>query len=65
MAETGQNFIADSWCNGNTRVENINPSNIGDVMGHYAQADRAQLDIALDAARSAQMKWNTPGLEAR
>ena len=56
MSEIGQNFIAGSWHNGHTNVENINPSDIGDVIGHYAQADSAQLDTALDAAMSAQRK---------
>ena len=65
MSKTGQNFIAGKWCNGNTNVENINPSDVGDVIGHYAQADRIHLDTALDAARSAQRKWTTTGLEAR
>ena len=65
MSKIGQNFIAGSWLNGHNNVENINPSDIEDVIGHYAQADRAQLDTALDAARSAQRKWATTGLEAR
>ena len=65
MSKTGQNFIAGEWCNGNTNVENINPSDVGDVIGHYAQADRIHLDTALDAARSAQRKWTTTVLEAR
>ena len=65
MSEIGQNFIAGSWHNGHTNVENINPSDIGDVIGHYAQADRTQLDMALDAAMSAQKKWTTTALEAR
>ena len=65
MSKIGQHFIAGSWHNGHTNVENINPSDIGDVIGLYAQADRAQLDTALDAARSAQRKWTTTALEAR
>ena len=65
MSEHGQNFIAGSWQNGHTNVENINPSDIGDVIGHYAKADLAQLNIVLDAARSAQRKWTTNCLEAR
>ena len=65
MSEIGQNFIAGSWHNGHTNVENINPSDIGDVIGHYAQAGRAQLDTVLDAAMSTQRKWTTTALEAR
>ena len=64
MSEIGQNFIAGSWHNGHTNVENINPPDIEDVIGHFAQAGRAQLDTALDTARRVQRKWITTGLEA-
>ena len=47
MSETGQNFIVDSWQHGHINVKNIIPSDIGDVIGYYAQADLAQLNIAL------------------
>ena len=59
MSTIGQNFIAGGWHNGHTKVENFNPSDIGDVIGHYVQAHRAQFDTALDAARSAQKKWTS------
>ena len=57
MSETGQNFIAGSWCDGQSPVANINPSDLSDQIGHYAQADSAQLDRAFDAAQTAQKKW--------
>ena len=65
MSETGQNFIAGSWCDGQSPIANINPSDLSDQIGHYAQADSAQLDRAFDAAQTAQKKWATIGLEAR
>ena len=65
MSKIGLNFIAGSWQSGHTDVENINPSDIEDVIGHYTQADRVQLDAALDSAKSAQRKWTATGLEAR
>ena len=65
MSKIGKNFIAGSWHNGHTYVENINPSDIGDVIGHYVQAHRAQFDTALDAARSVQKKWTSTAHEAR
>jgi aldehyde dehydrogenase (NAD+) len=65
MSETGQNFIAGSWCDGQSPIANINPSDLSDQIGHYAQADSAQLDRALDAAQTAQKKWAATGLEAR
>ena len=65
MSETGQNFIAGAWCDGQSTIANINPSDLSDQIGHYAQADSAQLDRALDAAQTAQKKWAATGLEAR
>ncbi|MGA0912227.1 MAG: aldehyde dehydrogenase family protein [Candidatus Puniceispirillaceae bacterium] len=65
MSNIGQNFIAGTWCNGQDNVANINPSDVTDLIGHYAQASRDQLDSALDAAKTAQKKWATTGLEAR
>ena len=65
MSKIGKHFIGGSWHNGHNNVENINPSDIGDVISHYVQAHRAQLDTALDAAMSAQRKWTTTALEAR
>ncbi len=64
MSEIGQNFIAGSWHNGHTNVEKINPSDIEDVIGHYAQVDCAPLDTALEAARRARRNRITTGLEA-
>ena len=65
MSETGQNFIAGAWCDGSSTIANINPSDLSDQIGHYAQADSAQLDHALDAAQTAQKKWAAAGLESR
>ena len=65
MSETGQNFIVGAWCDGQSTIANINPSDLSDQIGHYAQANSAQLDSALDAAQTAQKKWAITGLEAR
>jgi acyl-CoA reductase-like NAD-dependent aldehyde dehydrogenase len=65
MSKMGKNFIAGSWHNGHTNVENINPSDIGDVIGHYVQAHCVRLNTALDASRSVQGEWTTTALEAR
>jgi aldehyde dehydrogenase (NAD+) len=56
MSETGQNFIAGAWCDGQSTIVNINPSDLSDQIGHYAQADSAQLDRALDAAQTCPEK---------
>lgn len=65
MSETKLNYIAGDWLDGPSTIENINPSDLADVIGHFAQADASQLDKALDAARQAQKEWAATGLEAR
>ena len=59
------NYIGGEWVNGESEIENRNPSDLPDVIGLYAQAGAAQLDIALDAARAAQVEWAAAGIERR
>src|SRR5690606_35256667 len=42
-----------------------NPSNLADVIGEYTQADAAQLDDAVSAARAAFPAWATGSIQAR
>ena len=65
MPQNYKNYIAGAWCDGDATIENINPSDLTDSIGHYAQASRRQLNDALDAAASAQKQWAKTGLEAR
>ncbi|MEK9611902.1 MAG: aldehyde dehydrogenase family protein [Alphaproteobacteria bacterium] len=65
MTETKNNFIAGEWLAGDNSIENRNPSDLSDIIGHFAQASSTQLDKALDAARAAQKIWAATGLEAR
>lgn len=60
-----RNYIAGEWIAGASEVENRSPSDLSDLVGHYAQADAAQLDTALNAARSAQRVWEKTGIERR
>ncbi len=60
-----QNLIAGQWTDGESEIENRNPSDISDVIGLYAQASGDQLDKTLHAARSAQAEWAQSGLERR
>ena len=62
MSKIGKHFIAGSWHNGHTNVENINPSDIGDVIGHYVQAHRAQVRYGARRRekRSEKMDLNRP-----
>ncbi len=62
---TNKNFIAGRWCGGSDQIADINPSDLDDVIGNFAQADANDLDRALDAARDAQDEWAGFGLEKR
>ena len=65
MTEVTQNYIAGEWLAGDSEIANINPSDLSDTIGHYAQASGEQLERALDAAEQAQREWAATGLEAR
>lgn len=65
MSELQQNFIAGEWLAGAGEIANTNPSDLSDTIGHYAQADGAQLERALDAAEGAQREWGRSGIEQR
>jgi aldehyde dehydrogenase (NAD+) len=65
MTNLNQNFIAGEWLAGPGEIANINPSDLSDTIGHYAQADSAQLQRALDAAEAAQREWAQVGIERR
>lgn len=65
MTELSRNFIAGQWVSGTGEVENRNPSDLGDLVGLYAQASSAQLDDALAAAARAQVEWAGYGLERK
>ena len=62
---THDNYIGGEWVAGTRYSPNINPSNIADVIGEYAQADAAQLDQAVRAAQAAFPAWATSGIQAR
>lgn len=57
MAEVHKNTIAGEWVASDKVTRNVNPSDTSDVIGEYAQADAAQTDAAVKAARAAFPKW--------
>ncbi len=59
------NLINGEWVAGTSYTPNINPSNLNDVVGEYAQADMAQLEAAVGAANAAFPAWSTGGVQAR
>ena len=52
-----RNFVDGSWLEGVTVSRNVNPSNTDDVVGEYAQADAAQTQAAVAAAKAAFPGW--------
>ncbi|MBL8534202.1 MAG: aldehyde dehydrogenase family protein [Betaproteobacteria bacterium] len=59
------NLIAGEWIAGATVTRNINPSDTSDVIGEYAQADAAQTERAIAAARAAFPAWSSFNTQAR
>ncbi|HTJ94239.1 MAG TPA: aldehyde dehydrogenase family protein [Pararobbsia sp.] len=57
MAEF-KNLINGEWVAGASVSRNINPSDLADVVGEYAQADAAQAKQAVQAARAAFRTWS-------
>jgi aldehyde dehydrogenase (NAD+) len=60
-----QNYINGQWLQGANATPNVNPSNTSDVIDEYAQADRAQAESAIAAARAAFPKWALAGVQQR
>ncbi|SEB68070.1 aldehyde dehydrogenase family protein [Nitratireductor aquibiodomus] len=52
-----KNYIAGEWIEGDSQVENINPSDTRDVVGLAARSGGADLDRAIDAAHDAAPGW--------
>src|SRR5438105_4318772 len=52
------NLIGGEWVAGPSTAANINPSDTGDLIGHYAQADASQAAQAVAAARDAFPAWS-------
>ncbi|MGI3185596.1 aldehyde dehydrogenase family protein [Nioella aestuarii] len=60
MPEPKMNLIDGAWITGET-TPNINPSDISDVIGHYARASADQAEDAIAAAKAAFPSWSRSG----
>lgn len=58
-------YIAGEWQSGQRTVANINPSDISENLGDFAQASQAQVQQAIDAANAAQPEWEKTPLERK
>jgi alpha-ketoglutaric semialdehyde dehydrogenase len=65
MAELHRNFIAGEWIAGADVSRNINPSDLSDLIGEYARADREQVGAAIAAARAAFAAWSMSSIQDR
>jgi len=52
------NYIDGQWVDGASVSRNVNPSNLDDVVGEFAQADAEQTQRAISAARNAFAQWS-------
>jgi alpha-ketoglutaric semialdehyde dehydrogenase len=52
-----KNFINGEWLDGFEAKANLNPSDITDVVGEFAQADKTQTEAAIAAAQAAAPAW--------
>jgi acyl-CoA reductase-like NAD-dependent aldehyde dehydrogenase len=59
------NLIGGQWTSASSYSRNINPSDLSDVIGEYAQADTTHLNQAVAAAQAAFPAWSTGGVQAR
>jgi aldehyde dehydrogenase (NAD+) len=64
-AQQHSNYVNGQWVPGATWSKNINPSDLSDVVGEYAQADQAQTEAAIAAARAAAPAWANFNVQAR
>ncbi len=64
-SEIHANYIAGEWTPATDAHQNINPSNLSDVVGEYARASAEQARAAVAAARAAFPGWSRSPLEER
>ena len=60
-----KNYIAGNWTEGVDYINNINPSDLSDVIGQFAQADINQTNMAIDSASAALKDWSDSPLQFR
>jgi len=58
-------LIGGEWVPGAAYAPNVNPSNLADTLGEYAQGGAAQVDAAVAAATAAFPAWSTGSIQAR
>jgi len=65
MSALNKNYIAGEWVEGDAVSRNVNPSNTNDVVGLYAHASAAQVEMAIAAAKAAFPAWSRTSPQER
>jgi aldehyde dehydrogenase (NAD+) len=66
MTKQFPNYIAGEWTAASASWSpNRNPSDLNDVIGEYAQADRGQTEAAIAAAETAFATWSVSSIQDR
>lgn len=60
-----KHLINGQWTTSNSSGVNINPSDLDDIVGHYAQADEVQTTLAIEAAQAALSSWAHSSIQRR
>lgn len=64
MPELGDNFINGAWVSAQSYSANLNPSDLSDTVGEYAEASEKDVEDAACAAQIAFRRWSrSPALE--
>ena len=58
-------YINGAFVAGHSYAANVNPSDLSDVVGEYAEGDKALANTAVAAARRAFPGWSASGIQAR
>lgn len=59
------NYIDGQWVIAEQYTQNINPSDITDVVGNYAVGTAEDAECAVSVARRAQVEWAAAGIQTR
>ena len=59
------NYIAGEWVGADDTSQNINPSDVSDIIADYPRASREQTIEAINAASDAFFEWSRFGVQAR
>jgi alpha-ketoglutaric semialdehyde dehydrogenase len=65
MQNRFHNYIDGQWVDGSSWSDNRNPSDLSDVIGEYAQADKPQTETAIGAAARAFQAWSVGSIQER